>query len=179
VAGFFLWLLGWRVKGEVPQRPKFVAIAAPHTSNWDLIIALLTAIKVRIPIVFMMKRSVFRWPLTLIWRRFGGLPIDRGEHTNIVPMMAEAMKSAMRMALVITPEGTRREVGHWKTGFYWIAREAGVPLLLLWIGKRKRIAGFGPFLELTGDIDADFGRIRAYYEAMEGRPMPNICPPPA
>lgn len=179
IAGFLLRCFGWRVMGDYPEGDKFIAIAAPHTRSWDLWLALLTAIYLRIPIVFMMKKSLFWWPLSILWYRLGGFPIDREQRKQIVPTMVRAFAQYDRMVLVLTPEGTRKKVEHWKSGFYWIAVQAGVPIRLLWIGNDERIAGMGPLIHPTGNIHADFARIRAFYEETLGRPMPNIKPPPS
>jgi 1-acyl-sn-glycerol-3-phosphate acyltransferase len=139
---------------------------------------MLTAIYLRIPIVFMMKKEMFWWPASLLWYRLGGFPIDRSQRKAIVPTMVQAFREYDRMVLVVTPEGTRSAVPHWKSGFYWIAVHAGVPIKLLWIGNKDRVAGMGPLFHPTGDIEADFAAIRAFYEQTLGQSMPNIVPPP-
>ena len=178
IAGCILGLCGWRVVGERPTEEKFVAIAAPHTRTWDLFLSLITAIHVRIPMVFMMKKEAFWWPARVLWYALGGFPIDRAQRKDIVPTMVRAFSEFNRMALVITPEGTRDNVSQWKSGFYWIAVRAGVPIKLLWIGNEDRVAGFGPMFYPTGDIHADYAQIRAFYERTLGRSMPAIVPPP-
>lgn len=177
LAGVLLRVLGWRVDAEFPPVNKCIIIAAPHTTAWDLFYALLGALTVRVPICFMIKDTVFWWPLSAILYRLGGIPVNRRERTSAVEQMAEAFRQCERLYLIITPEGTRKGTPYWKTGFYWIAHQAGVPIWLCYINYGDKVMRGGPFLRATGDIEADFGRIRAFYEAVFG-PMPNCRPAP-
>lgn len=163
-----LHLFGWREVGQRPQEDKCVLPCVPHTSNWDLFYTLLAAMALRVPMVFMMKENWFVWPLGPIFRWLGGVPVDRSKKANVVEQMAEAFRKNEVFFLVVTPEGTRKSVEYWKTGFYWIAVEAGVPLLPGIIKYDKKEVGVGPVIHLTGDIEKDFIVIREYYQREVG-----------
>ena len=167
IANALLKLIRWRVVGIEPQVPKFVAIVAPHTSNWDLPIGLICGFAsgfLRRPYGFMMKDVVFRWPVAGLVRRIGGLPIDRGRPHDIVPRMAAVFPAHDRLLLVITPEGTRRRTGYWKSGFYRIAQAAGVPIVPISFDYAKRECHVGAPFVPTGDLDRDLTVIRQFYQ---------------
>lgn len=158
-----LKLLGWRLLGERPAMPKCVMVGAPHRTNWDMFFFLLMTCAYETPAMFTMKKSWFFWPLGPVWRWLGGIPIDRGRRTNIVEQLAGAFSEAEVLRLAIPPEGTRKNVDRWKMGFYWIARGAGVPLVLGHISYARKEVGLGAVLDLTGDTAADLDRVKAYY----------------
>lgn len=158
-----LRLLGWRLRGHRPEEPKCVIPCVPHTSNWDLFYTLLAAMALRVPMVFMMKSNWFFWPLGPIFRWLGGVPVNRSKSTNAVEQMVKEFRERTYMNLCIPPEGTRKKVEYWKTGFYWIAVGAGIPLMPGVIKYDTREVGVGPLIYLTGDIDSDFEKIREYY----------------
>jgi 1-acyl-sn-glycerol-3-phosphate acyltransferase len=164
-----LKIMGWQVKGEVPQIPKFVAILAPHTSYFDapLMIALASAVNVKCSIFI--KEEAFIGPLSSLLRFLGGVPIRRGVHSNTVAATAHAIKAQPKITVGIPPEGTRRAVEYWKSGFYHIALQAEVPILFTYLDYKNKIAGVGPLLYPTGDIHADMEIIRAYYTGIQGR----------
>ena len=167
IANALLKLIRWRVVGIEPQVPKFVAIVAPHTSNWDLPIGLICGFAsgfLRRPYGFMMKDVVFRWPVAGLVRCIGGLPIDRGRPHDIVPRMAAVFPAHDRFLLVITPEGTRKRTGYWKSGFYRIAQAAGVPIVPISFDYAKRECHVGTPLVPTGDLDRDLTVIRQFYQ---------------
>lgn len=163
-----LWLLGWRAVGRCPDAPKVVAIAAPHTTNWDLFFSLLTSLALRIPMVFMMKDSVFWWPMGTLWRWLGGIPVNRRARTSAVEQMAAAFAENARLTLVVAPEGTRKHAEHWKLGFYWIALKAEVPVMMCYIDYARKEVGVSAPYELTGDLETDFAVFRAFYEEKVG-----------
>jgi 1-acyl-sn-glycerol-3-phosphate acyltransferase len=164
-----LALFGWRLTGSLPAAPKYVIIAAPHTSNWDFILALLIAASFKLRINFMMKDELFRPPWGWFFRSLGGIPINRRSNNKVVDQMVQRFAERERLALVIPPEGTRSKVAKWKTGFYYIAHGAGVPILLGYVDFGRKQAGFGPLVATTGDIEADMATIRAFYAGMAGR----------
>ncbi len=174
---FMLALLGWKVhSGESPVN-KVIVVAAPHTSNWDLLFTLLSAASINVPIWFMMKHTVFWWPLRIIWYYLGGVSIDRTAPNSVVSQMADTIKESERMHLVVTPEGTRKKVDYWKTGFYHIAQQAEIPLWPWYINYKTKSTGSGDLIYTTGDIEADFKRLRAFYEEND-HPMPSCRPAP-
>lgn len=176
VSAFILRCLGWTVEGGREEVSKAVLLAVPHTTNWDLFYSLLCASAIKTPIWFMMKHTHFWWPAGILWKFLGGVPINRSKSSGVVSQMAQAFKEREVLYLVIPPEGTRKEVHHWKTGFYHIAHAAGVPLWLWFIDYKNKRIGSGELMYTSGDIEADFEKIRAFYEKKFG-PMPNCRPP--
>jgi 1-acyl-sn-glycerol-3-phosphate acyltransferase len=148
---------------------KAVAIAAPHTSNWDLPFTLAVAYVLGVKPSWLGKRELFRWPLGWLLTRLGGVPVDRGARTNLVHQIVERFAAVDRLFLVIPPSGTRSRATHWKSGFYHIARGARVPLICTFLDYRRRVGGVGPVLEPSGDIAADMLVIRGFYEGVHGK----------
>jgi len=167
----FLRLAGWTLDGRMPDgQAKCVVIAAPHTSNWDLPYTLMVAFALRLNIRWMGKQQIFRWPFGGLMRWLGGIPVDRSRSTNLVAASAQALRGAPgSMHLVVPPEGTRSKTRHWKTGFYWIAHEAGVPIVLAYMDYPRKLSGLGPVFTPTGDIEADMVQIKAYYSQFKGK----------
>src|SRR3954466_11771357 len=123
--------LGWRIEGDVPNHPRMVAIVAPHTSNWDFPVGLGARYALRLDASWLGKHTLFRPPFGWIMRRWGGISIDRSSSHDVVGQIIGEFSSRPRVFLVITPEGTRKQVSRWKTGFWHIARGAGIPILPL------------------------------------------------
>jgi 1-acyl-sn-glycerol-3-phosphate acyltransferase len=167
----FLRLNGWRVEGSLPpDMPKCVLIAAPHTSNWDLPYTLMCAFALRLNIVWMGKASIFRFPFGALMRWLGGLAVDRSKANNLVAASAAALVAAPgRLQLVVPPEGTRGKTRHWKTGFYFIALEARVPIVLAFMDYQRKVAGLGPVFTPSGDVEHDMAEIKRFYAGVQGR----------
>ncbi len=167
----FLRLRGWTVEGALPpEAHKSVLIAAPHTSNWDLPYTLMVAFVLRLNIYWMGKASLFRWPFGPVMRWLGGIAVDRDKRGNLVAASAHALVQANGpVQLVVPPEGTRGKTRHWKTGFYFIALEARVPIILAYIDYAKRRGGLGPVFMPTGDVEADMATIKRFYAPIRGR----------
>ena len=145
-------------------------IAAPHTSNWDLPYTLMVAFALRLNIRWMGKQQIFRWPFGALMRWLGGIAVDRSRSTNLVAASAQALRDAPgSMHLVVPPEGTRSKTRHWKTGFYWIAHEAGVPIVLAYMDYPRKLSGLGPVFTPSGDVEADMAQIKAYYSQFKGK----------
>jgi len=160
---------GWRMEGHPPDLPKYVLIAAPHTSNWDLAVMLTLAFNFRTPISWMGKDALFRPPFGGLCRWLGGIPIDRSKANNVVEQSVALFREKDSFVLVVPPEGTRKKVRYWKTGFYYIARDARVPILLGFIDYGRKVGGFGPVVVPTGDIEADMKTIQAFYAGITGK----------
>ncbi len=169
VAWLFFRLSRWRLAGEPPPGGHFVLIAAPHTSNWDLPVMLCAAFRFRVKLYWMGKDAIFRPPFGGAARWLGGIPIDRSKANNLVAQSAELFRSNPGLILVIPPEGTRKKVRHWKTGFYYIALGAEVPIVMGFLDYRRKLAGFGPAFIPTGDIETDMEAIRAFYSGITGK----------
>jgi 1-acyl-sn-glycerol-3-phosphate acyltransferase len=156
-------LMGWKTEGAVHQPRRFVIIAAPHTSNWDGVIMVVAAYIFKIRIAWFIKREAFFFPLGMIIRAVGGIPIDRTVRSNVVGQAIEQFKKSERLILAVPPEGTRSKSDGWKTGFYHIAYGASVPIVLGYLDYRRKIAGLGPAFPPTGDIEADFRVFDEFY----------------
>ena len=163
-----LRLMGMKAVGTAPDVKKYILTAAPHTTNWDLLMMLLLTRALGIPGVFIMKDTVFWWPLGALWRWLGGIPVNRRAARHVVGHVETMFKESESLRLVITPEGTRKAVEHWKLGFYWMALRAEVPVLLGFVDYKNRETGVGPLVHLTGDIETDFEQFRAFYEPRAG-----------
>lgn len=164
-----LKLAGWKVSGHVPDIPKFVMIAAPHTSNWDLPYTLFVAFTMKVKIYWMGKKELFRPPFGPLLRWLGGIPIDRSKSNGVVGQSIQQLQDAEKLVLTVPPTGTRRKVMHWKTGFYHIAHGAGVPIVLGFLDYGRKMGGVGPLFYPTGDINADMKEIQAFYKDIQGR----------
>ncbi|MGA3208464.1 MAG: lysophospholipid acyltransferase family protein [Syntrophales bacterium] len=176
LAIFVLRIFGWRRAGEVPDCPKFVTIAAPHTSNWDLPVGLAIILAFKVKIYWLGKERIFRWPFGAFFKWLGGIPVNRSTSADVVAQTVQAFKEQEKMIMVVAPEGTRKRVNHWKTGFYYIAMGANVPLVMGFIDYVRREGGFGPMLMPTGDIEADMEKIRAFYQNITAK-MPDKSTP--
>jgi 1-acyl-sn-glycerol-3-phosphate acyltransferase len=160
---------GWRVAGELPKVAKLVVIAAPHSSNWDVIWGLLVKVGLRLDVHFIGKREAFFWPLGPLLRNFGGIPIDRSAAHGVVGEMHRQFQTQERFWLAIAPEGTRKKVDKWKNGFWRIAHEAGVPILPVYFHYPEKTIGFGPLLYPSDDLEGDMAKLRAFYAPWIGR----------
>ena len=152
---------GWRLEGALPDREKFLAVGAPHTTAWDLGVALMSILALGVRVSWMGADWVFRVPGM---RAVGGIPVDRSRRHGAVPREIERFKELATYILGILPEGSRKRVGRWKTGFYHIATGAGVPVLLIAIDHQHKRVRLGPCFEPSGDYEADMETIiRPFY----------------
>ncbi|MEI8155514.1 MAG: lysophospholipid acyltransferase family protein [Burkholderiales bacterium] len=167
----FLKFTGWKVEGELPANgQKCVLIAAPHTSNWDLPYTLMVAFVLHLNIYWMGKRQLFQFPFRTIMMWLGGIPVTRESSNNLVAASIEAMKNAKGpLQLVVPPEGTRGKTRYWKTGFYYIAVGAQVPIVMAYMDYERKVSGLGPVFHPTGDIEADMVAIKAFYAPFKGK----------
>ena len=166
-----LKLAGWKVSGQLPANGrKCVLIAAPHTSNWDLPYTLMVAFALRLNIYWMGKEQIFKPPFRGLMMWLGGLPVRRESANNLVAASIEALQAADGpVQLVVPPEGTRSKARYWKTGFYYIAVGAQVPIVMAFMDYERKISGLGPVFEPTGDIEADMVTIKAFYAPFKGK----------
>ncbi|NBU91501.1 MAG: glycerol acyltransferase [Flavobacteriia bacterium] len=154
-------LFGWKIDLSVPQGiKKAVVVMAPHTSNWDFVIGRIAFYLMRIPGKFLIKKELFFFPLGWILRSLGALPVDRKKKNHLVSQAVELFKHSDNLYLVFTPEGTRAANPHWKKGFYYIALEAKVPIVLAFIDYSKKIGGFHGVFESTGNANEDIKSIK-------------------
>ena len=167
----YLRLTGWKVLGSLPAEcSKSVFIAAPHTSNWDLPYTLMVAFALRLNIYWMGKEQIFKPPFRGVMMWLGGIPVNRQSANNLVAASAEAIVAADGpVQLIVPPEGTRSKARYWKTGFYYIALGAKVPIVMAYMDYEKKISGLGPMFVPTGDIEADMVAIKAFYAPFKGK----------
>jgi 1-acyl-sn-glycerol-3-phosphate acyltransferase len=164
----FLRAAGWKMDGEKPAMDRYVIIAAPHTSNWDMPFMLAMAFVYDIPVRWMGKHTLFKPPFGPLFEWLGGIPIVRHRAGGVVEQMIERFANGEPLALMVPAEGTRSYVDYWKSGFYHIARGADVPVVLSYLDFGTKVGGIGPAVRLTGDIAADMDEIRAFYEGKRG-----------
>lgn len=165
-----LTALGWREEGVVPDVDKYVLIAAPHTSNWDLPVTLGLGYVMGIDVVWIGKHTLFEGPIRgPFYRWLGGIPVDRNAAQDQVQVLASAFDVPGKRVMVIAPEGTRAKSRYWKSGFYWIAHTAKVPIALGYIDFRRKRGGIGPMITPTGDVEADVARIHEFYERITAK----------
>ncbi len=156
-------LCGWRFEGERPSERKYVALAVPHTTNWDGLLLLAMTRSIGLPMRWMVKDSWVKGPLAPTSRALGAVAIDRSRRSNVVDQMADEFAKNDDFVLFIPPEGTRARTEYWKSGFYHIARKANVPVVPSYLDYARKCAGFGPAIHLTGDVRRDMDRIREFY----------------
>ncbi len=173
VSCLILRLLGWRTEGMDPAaiaaHPKYVLIAAPHTSNWDFPLTLMLCFALRLRVYWMAKASLFAWPVGWLARWLGGIPIDRGAANNTVQTTIAAFAARPRLVVIVAPEGTRGKVTHWKSGFYHMAHGAGVPIGLAYLDFARKAGGIGRMFSTSGDIEADMVEIQQFYSGVTGK----------
>ena len=161
--------MGWQVEMTVPYRDKCIICVAPHTSNWDFIIAELYYHSIGRTAGFLMKKEWFFWPMGVLFRRMGGIPVERSRHVSLTDRVAEAAIKAERFELAVTPEGTRSLATKWKRGFYFIALKAGLPIQLYAIDYKNKCIVCTKELVPSGDVEADMRLIMDYYRPYEGK----------
>ena len=164
-----LRLGGWRVVGQWPDVDKMVIIVAPHSSGWDAVWGLAAKLAMGLDIAFMAKAELFRGPLGWLLRAFGGIPVDRGAPGGIVEQSAARVREASRIWFLLAPEGTRRRVERWKTGFWKIARGAGVPVFCAAFHYPSKQILLDQLFHPGDDYEADMARIRAIYRPHMGK----------
>ena len=169
LALLILKVCGWRREGKLPDIPKYVMIAAPHTSNWDGIYMLAAVGYYRSKVRWMGKKSLTTGPFGGIVKALGCVPIDRSASHDLVQSMSQAFADSSEMMLLIPPEGTRSLTAAWKTGFYHIAKSANVPIVITILDYGTRTIHVADLFYPTGDIDADMVKLKAYYANAVGK----------
>jgi len=169
-----LKLSGWKLEGDSPTDKKYVLVAVPHTSNWDFPLALAIAFLYQFNMYWMGKDSLFKGWRGPIMRWLGGIPINRSSSNNVVSQMIDTFNSSDSLIVTIPPEGTRSQVDKWKTGFYYIALGANVPIALAFIDYKRKTGGFLTTFHPTGNIDRDITEMRSHYIGVSGK-HPKQC----
>jgi 1-acyl-sn-glycerol-3-phosphate acyltransferase len=161
-----LGLLGWRLEVNLPDEPKLVILAAPHTSNWDGVLAILAMLAMDLRLGLFVKHTAFHGVLGRMLRNMGAIPIDRSAPGGIVAQTVEAFRTRPQLVIGIAPEGTRKRVQKWKRGFYLIAQDAQVPIVCAYLDYAHRVIGTGTPLRTTGDYARDLETIQAFYRGI-------------
>ena len=165
----FLRTFGWGFEGAIPDVPKAVIIVAPHTSNWDFFVGVAAMFALGLRVVFLGKHTLFTWPLGPVMRWLGGVPVNRRQARGVVDETVEMFAARDQMILGLAPEGTRGSVARWKTGFYYVALESGVPIVPVAFDYRRRVIRFGEGFDPTGNLEDDLLIIESYFFGIEGR----------
>lgn len=171
----YLRLGRWRIEGAFPTEPKFVAIVAPHTSNWDFFLGLAILFALEFRASWLGKHTLFRGPIRGLLLRLGGIPVDRGTSRGVVEACVAAFEAVPALLLALAPEGTRKGAQRWRTGFYQIASAARVPILPVGFDFRDRVIHLMPLFHPTGDQARDLPLIQALFRDVRGlraRPTP-------
>ncbi|MFV1998612.1 MAG: 1-acyl-sn-glycerol-3-phosphate acyltransferase [Acidiferrobacterales bacterium] len=162
-------LLGWKFAGNLPAEPRFVIAWAPHTSYMDWPVCISGMLALRLKSSWMVAHGFFWWPLSLLMKRLGGIPVVRHSSHNIVAQMVDYFTTRDQFVLAIAPEGTRKKVGKWKTGFLHIAKGASVPIMLMSLDYATKTLALGPTLNPTDDIESDMKKIQAHFRKFKAR----------
>jgi 1-acyl-sn-glycerol-3-phosphate acyltransferase len=169
LARLFLLATGWKPEGDAPVPRRYVLIAAPHTTNWDFPYLLAFAEHFGMRISWLGKASLFRGPLGPVMRALGGIPIERSRSENRVASMAKIFEEHDDLGLVVPAEATRSRAEYWKSGFYYIALTAGVPIVMAFLDYDRKRGGIGPTFLPTGDVAHDMEAVRAFYADKKGK----------
>lgn len=169
LARLFLAATGWKPEGDPPGPRRYVLIAAPHTTNWDFPYLLAFAEHFGMRISWLGKASLFRGPLGPIMRALGGIPIERSRSENRVAAMAKIFDQHEDLGLVVPAEATRSRAEYWKSGFYYIALTARVPVVMSFLDYRRKRGGIGPAFVPSGDVARDMEAVRAFYADKQGK----------
>jgi 1-acyl-sn-glycerol-3-phosphate acyltransferase len=162
-----LRLMGWHITSVIPPGTRKCVIAvAPHTSYWDFVIGRLAYWVLGVKASFLIKKEAFRFPFKRLLLHMGGIPVDRGRSSKMVDQVVEKFNNSESLFIVITPEGTRKPVRHWKKGFYYIAHQAQVPIALGYLDYSRKEGGVGKVIFPNGDIENQMKEIREFYRGM-------------
>lgn len=169
ISRIIMWLVGWKVTGKLPKDKKFVLIGEPHTSNWDFLLMFGAAYSLRLNVSWLGKHTIFKKPFGTIMRWFGGIPINRNASHDLVNRTAKLFNEKESLVLVIGPSGTRSKREYWKSGFYWIAHNARVPVLCGYLDFVNKVVHVGLVVTPTGDVKKDMDKIREFYKGIRGK----------
>lgn len=161
---------GWKISGTVTaETPRAIVIGAPHTSNWDFFLGLAACSILHIRLHYLIKKELNFWPFSLFLKRTGAITVDRSASHNLVDALVQKFRTTPNLILLLSPEGTRKAVDYWKSGFYRIALGAGVPIYFGFLDYATKTAGFGPAFHPTGNVEADLQVIRDFYKDKVGK----------
>ena len=170
----YMSLGGWKFEGAMPNEPKFVVIVVPHTSNWDFTLGTAALFALGFRVSFLGKHTLFKWPLGIFMRWLGGIPVERSVSRDRVTETVGAFKASDKLILAVAPEGTRKLVTQWKTGFYHVALGANVPIVPVAFDYGRKTVRIGPAFRPTGDREADFAELKSFYRGVVARRPENF-----
>lgn len=176
LAKLYFKLVGWKIVTSFPsQVKKGVIVAAPHTSNWDFVYARLALYILKVPVKYTIKKEWIETPIAgWFLKKAGGIAIDRsknkaGKKTRMTEEMTRIMQENENIFIIVTPEGTRSYAPQWRSGFYYVAKNAGVPILLGFLNYKEKHAGIGPVITPSGDLEKDIEQIKDFYRPLSGK----------
>ena len=166
LSNWILKIFGWKLIGDFPPLKKFVATVVPHTTNWDFVLGILVKSARNIKINYIGKEALFKAPWGFIFRKLGGTPIKRDSNHNQVDQIVSLINSKDEFRLAVAPEGTRSEVEKWRTGFYWIAKGADIPIVMVAFDMKNREVRFSEPFYATENKDSDFEFMHDFYKGL-------------
>lgn len=175
ICSFILRTIGWKVVGNQDLPNKSVICVAPHTSNWDLLLGLIVYKSMGRKASFLIKKEWFFFPMNILFKALGGIPVDRSRKSSLTEQMAEIYEKRDNFQLAITPEATRKRNPEWKKGFYFIALEADVPIVVAAFDYGKKEVDLKMILMPTGDVDADIAKIKSCYKDVTAKHPENFA----
>ena len=168
IARFGINISGWTIKGMVPDEERIVIIAAPHTSNWDFVLAMLAIFGLNIKLRWLGKHSIFKPGFKIFFKWLGGIPVYRDNPSNLIDNVVKIVKREKSIVIAMTPEGTRKKVKRWKTGFLRIAKQTHSKILLISIDAPTKSIEIGKIFNPTGNSEDDLAFIQKYYSSFRG-----------
>ena len=168
IARFGINISGWTIKGMVPDEERIVIIAAPHTSNWDFVLAMLAIFGLNIKLRWLGKHSIFKPGFKNFFKWLGGIPVYRDNPSNLIDNVVKIVKREKSIVIAMTPEGTRKKVKRWKTGFLRIAKQTQSKILLISIDAPTKSIEIGKIFNPTGNSEDDLAFIQKYYSSFRG-----------
>jgi 1-acyl-sn-glycerol-3-phosphate acyltransferase len=164
---WFFKISGWKIKGQIPDHiKKCVIIAAPHTSNWDFVYSLGALHILGYKVNYMVKQELFFFPFSILLKKSGAIAIDRKKSNNVVDEMVSKISKVNHMFLMLSAEGTRKRVDKWKSGFYYVAQKANLPICTGFLDYAKKEAGFGPVIHVSHNTEKDLDTIKSFYSSI-------------
>lgn len=176
LAQFFLKLTGWEFVGQVPPEPKFIVIGAPHTTNWDFVLYLAAVREWDMKPRYLGKHTLFEGPFGWLFRRWGGIPVDRRQAGGVIGQVSKEFDAADEIALVIAPEGTRKAAPEWKSGFLLIAEATGAPIVPAGVDYERKLVILGEPIRHAGSAGETMDQIRSFYEDIVGKNRAGMGP---
>ncbi len=169
IGRLWMWFFGWDVIGQFPPGGKCILIAAPHTSNWDLAFLLIASFVFRIKMSWLGKEAIFKKPFGGIMRWLGGISVDRSSQHGLVDQMVDHFSKSEKLTVAVPASGTRKKKEYWKSGFYWIAHQAQVPIVCGYLDYSRKVACIGISIIPTGNVKSDMDRIREFYKDVKAK----------